>query len=32
LFDAAVGKLTEVGKRIDVVSLNSTGGQLGEGR
>ena len=27
LFDAAVGKLT----RIDVVSLNSTGGQLGEG-
>ena len=31
LFDAAVGKLTEVGKRIDVVSLNSTGGQLGEG-
>ena len=27
MFDAAVGKLT----RIDVVSLNSTGGQLGEG-
>ena len=31
LFDAAVGKLTAAGKRIDVVSLNSTGGQLGEG-
>ena len=32
LFDAAAGKLTAAGKRIDVVSLNSTGGQLGEGR
>ena len=31
LFDAAVGKLTAAGKRIDVVSHNSTGGQLGEG-
>jgi hypothetical protein len=31
LFDAAVGKLTGASKRIDVVSLNSTGGQLGEG-
>jgi hypothetical protein len=31
LFDAAVGKLTAAGKRIAVVSLNSTGGQLGEG-
>ena len=31
LFDASVGKLTAAGKRIDVVSLNSTGGQLGEG-
>ena len=31
LFDAAVGKLTAAGKRIDVVSLNSTGGKLGEG-
>jgi hypothetical protein len=31
LFDAAVDKLTGAGKRIDVVSLNSTGGQLGEG-
>jgi hypothetical protein len=30
LFDAAVGKLTGAGKRIDVVSLNSPGGQLGE--
>jgi hypothetical protein len=30
-FDAALGKLTGAGKRIDVVSLNSTGGQLGEG-
>jgi hypothetical protein len=30
-FAAAVGKLTAAGKRIDVVSLNSTGGQLGEG-
>jgi hypothetical protein len=31
LFAAEVGKLTAAGKRIDVVSLNSTGGQLGEG-
>jgi hypothetical protein len=31
LFAAAVDKLTAAGKRIDVVSLNSTGGQLGEG-
>jgi hypothetical protein len=31
LFDAAVGKLTAAGKRVDVISLNSTGGQLGEG-
>src|SRR5437868_10459036 len=31
LFVAAVGKLIAAGKRIDVVSLNSTGGQLGEG-
>jgi hypothetical protein len=31
LFEAAVGKLTAAGKRIDVVSPNSTGGQLGEG-
>jgi hypothetical protein len=30
-FAAAVDKLTAAGKRIDVVSLNSTGGQLGEG-
>jgi hypothetical protein len=30
-FAAAVGRLTAAGKRIDVVSLNSTGGQLGEG-
>jgi hypothetical protein len=30
-FDVAEGKLTAAGKRIDVVSLNSTGGQLGEG-
>ena len=31
VFVAEVGKLTGAGKRIDVVSLNSTGGQLGEG-
>ena len=31
LFAAAVGKLSAAGKRIDVVSLNSIGGQLGEG-
>src|SRR5215510_7266528 len=31
LFNAAVGKLTGAGKRMDVISLNSTGGQLGEG-
>jgi len=30
-FGAAVGKLIAAGKRIDVVSLNSNGGQLGEG-
>ena len=31
VFVAEVGRLTGSGKRIDVVSLNSTGGQLGEG-
>ena len=30
-FADAVGKLMAAGKRVDVVSLNSTGGQLGEG-
>jgi hypothetical protein len=31
-FADAVRKLIAAGKRVDVVSLNSTGGQLGEGR
>jgi hypothetical protein len=32
LFDAAMGKLTAAGKRIDVVSLNSTEDNWGRGR
>lgn len=32
LFASAVGKLVAAGKRIDVITLNSTGGQLGERR